>query len=381
MQHCDILIIGGGIAGASLAWRLAPFGTVILLEMESAPGYHATGRSATHVNLSVGKAEVQQLTRQSLAFFRSQPAGFSATPLVSPVPSLTVASASQRAALQACLQDLQALGAQPVLLDAVELRRMVPILRTGSDGLEAGVFDPEGYRIDGNALLQGYLGGMRRHGGQLLAASSALDGEYAGGAWRVRTARGSFAAPVLVNAAGAWADALARTCGVQPLGLRPLRRSVVTFNLPDGIDARGWPFVKCAQERFYFVAEAGGLLLSPADEHPSPPTDAQPEELDIAIAIDRFEAVTEVKVSRVTSRWAGLRTFVRDRLPVVGFAPDAPGFFWLAGQGGAGLQTSPALSAAAAALIEPQIDGGDYAIARLSPQRLHAPVAAGAADW
>jgi len=351
MQQCDILIIGGGIAGASLAWRLAPQAHVIVLEMESAPGYHASGRSATHLNLSVGREPMRRLTRRSLPFFLSPPAGFCATPLVSPAPSLTVARADQQDALMACMQDLRALEAQPQLLDSAQLRQRVPILRTGEAALTAGVFDPEGYRIDGNALLQGYLGAVRRHSGQVIANAPVTEARFGDSRWQVRGAQGEFSAPVIVNAAGAWADELAARCGVAPAGLTPMRRSVVTFNLPDGIDARGWPFVKCAEERFYFVGEAGGLLLSPADETPSPPTDARPEELDIAIAVDRFEAATTLRVTRLTSRWAGLRTFAADRLPVVGFDRDAPGFFWLAGQGGAGLQTSPALSELAAALI------------------------------
>ncbi len=370
MQQCDILIIGGGIAGASLAWQLAPLAHVIVLEMESAPGYHASGRSATHLNLSVGREPMRRLTRLSLPFFLSPPEGFCATPLLSPAPSLTVARADQHTDLMACLHDLQALEAKPQLLDAEQLKHHVPILRTGTDALSAGVFDPEGYRIDGNALLQGYLGALRRHGGQVIANAPVVQASFEDRRWHVVTARGEYSAPVIVNAAGAWADELATRCGVAPAGLTAMRRSVVTFNLPDGIDAREWPFVKCVAETFYFVGEAGGLLLSPADETPSAPTDARPEEIDVAIAVDRFEAVTNLSVSRLTSRWAGLRTFAADRLPVVGFDREAPGFFWLAGQGGAGLQTSPALSALAADLLTGK--GADSPLAQtFAPDRLH----------
>ena len=370
MQQCDILIIGGGIAGVSLAWRLAPQAHVIVLEMESAPGYHASGRSATHLNLSVGRAPMRRLTRESLPFFLSPPEGFCTNPLLSPAPSLTVARADQQAELMACLQDLQALDAHPELLDAAQLQRRLPILRTGAGALTAGVFDPEGYRIDGHALLQGYLGALRRHGGQLIASAPVTHAEYSDSRWHVHTARGEFVAPVIVNAAGAWADELAGRCDVAPAGLTAMRRSVVTFNLPEGMDARDWPFVKCVAESFYFVGEAGGLLLSPADETPSPPTDARPEELDVAIAIDRFEAVTDISVTRLTSRWAGLRTFAADRLPVVGFDRHAPGFFWLAGQGGAGLQTSPALSELAAHLVTGGSNDSPFA-QTFTPDRQH----------
>jgi D-arginine dehydrogenase len=372
MQHCDIVIIGAGVAGASLGWRLAPHASVILLEREAAPGYHATGRSATHINLSVGRAEVQQLTRLGLSFFRSPPAGFTEVPLLSPSPTLTVATRAQLEALGRIERGLQAVGAHPERVTADGLRARVPILRTGPEALVAGLFDPESYRIDGNALLQGYLSGLRRHGGQVITGAAPEAVRRSDGRWEVHTPLGSFSAPLLVNAAGAWADEVAALCGVRPVGLQPLRRTVVTFNLPAGIDARGWPFVKCAEENFYFVPEAGGLLLSPADETPSPPTDAQPEELDVAIAMDRFERVTTVTVPRLLSRWAGLRSFVADRLPVIGADPAEPAFFWLVGQGGAGLQTSPALSAAAAALLEPSLEAGAFPVARLSPARLAA---------
>lgn len=372
MQHCDILIIGAGVAGASLGWRLAPHASVVLLEMEPAPGYHATGRSATHVNLSVGRPEIQQLTRLSLPFLLAPPEGFAAVPLLSPSPTLTVARENQLEALAGIEQRLRAVGARPERLDGAGLNARVPILRTGEGALVGGLFDPEGYRIDGDALFQGYLAGLRRHGGQVITGAPPSSVRRVGLRWEVDTPRGRWSARWLVNAAGAWADAVAALCGVRPAGVQPLRRTVVTFNLPAGIDARPWPFVKCAEESFYFVPEAGGLLLSPADETPSPATDVQPEELDVAIAIDRFEAITTVSVARLLSRWAGLRSFASDRLPVVGEDPTAPGFFWLAGQGGAGLQTSPALSAAAAALLAPGMDGVPFPIGQFSPARLTA---------
>ena len=370
MQHCDFLIIGAGVAGASLGWRLAPHASVIVLEMESMPGFHATGRSATHINLSVGRAQVQQLTRLSLPFFLSPPEGFAEVALLSPSPTLTVATESQLDALGQIERGLRAVGARPEPVAADGLQARVPILRTGPQALVAGLFDPEGYRIDGNALFQGYLSGLRRHGGRVVTGAAPGSVQRAGDRWEVQTPQGRFSAPWLVNAAGAWADEVARLCGVRPAGLQPLRRTVVTFNLPQGMDARAWPFVKCAEESFYFVPEAGGLLLSPADETPSAPTDAQPEELDVAIAMDRFERITTVTVTQLLSRWAGLRSFVADRLPVIGPDPQTPGFFWLAGQGGAGLQTSPALSAAAAALLIPALDGGDFSVACLAPERL-----------
>ena len=375
MEDFDLIIVGAGVAGASLAWRLAGTRRVAVLEMEPQPGYHASGRSATHLNLTVGVPAVRRLSAVSRTFFLQPPEDFAGGPLVTPCPALTVAAEDERALAAECLRELHELGSDARELDAAELRTMVPILSIRPGRLAVGVFDPEGYRIDGHALLGGYLRGLRRAGGELLTDAAVTSLRHAGGHWHIEAGGRTLRAPVVVNAAGAWADEVARHAGVRTLGLTPLRRTAVTFNLPDGIDARQWPFVKCVSERWYFVPEAGGLLLSPADETPMPPCDVQPDEYDVAVAVDRFEAVTDITVERLTARWAGLRTFAADRLPVVGHDPAAPGFFWLAGQGGAGLQTSPALSALAAAVLDgrepdPELHAAGLDATLFAPARL-----------
>jgi len=308
----------------------------------------------------VGRPPIRTLTALSREFFVHPPSGFSELPLVTPCPSLTVADEDEYPLLDDCLETLRALGSPARPLDAAALRERVPILRVGPGALVGGVLDPEGYRIDAHALLDGYLRGMRRHGGRVLANTAVTGLRRERGRWHVDTGEDTLCAPVIVNAAGAWADALARLAGARPAGLTPMRRTAVTFALPAGVDARGWPFVKSVSERWYFVPEAGGLLLSPADETPAPASDVQPEEYDIAVAIDRFERVTGMNVERLRARWAGLRTFAPDRLPVVGYDPEVAGLFWLAGQGGAGLQTSPALSDWAAAVLDGSEPGAKY---------------------
>jgi D-arginine dehydrogenase len=236
-------------------------------------------------------------------------------------------------------------------VDAHTIAALVPILRTGAGYIESAIFDTAGARLDGHALLQGFLAGMRAAGGRVITNRSLERARHSDGLWIVDTANESFAAPVLINAAGAWADEVARRAGLCGVGLVPKRRTVVTFDGPPGVDVAGWPFVRSIDESLYFTPESGALLLSPADETPSEPCDAQPDELDVATAVDRFEHVTTMQVPRLRSRWAGLRTFAPDRAPVVGFDPAAPGFFWFAGQGGVGLQTAPALSELGESLI------------------------------
>jgi D-arginine dehydrogenase len=205
--------------------------------------------------------------------------------------------------------------------------------------------------IDVHALLQGYLRAFRSAGGALVADAEVIGLERVGGVWHARTREAIFAAPVLINAAGAWADAIAGLAGLPPLGIAPLRRSMVTIDAPPGIDFVAWPMFNDVEEQFYVKPDAGRLLLSPAEETPSPACDAQPEDLDLALAVDRLERATTLKVTRLLGRWAGLRCFAPDRTPVVGFDPLAEGFFWLAGQGGYGIQTSPALGSLTAALV------------------------------
>ena len=343
-QH-DFIVIGAGMAGASIAAELAARGSVALLEAEPHAGYHSTGRSAALFSELYGNAVIRALTRASRAFLFNPPAGFAEAPLVRPRPCLFVARADQAEALARFREQTGLAGAT---LDAAQIQAQVPIFAPGY--ITAAALDTGSADIDVDGLLQGCLRRARQRGAQLMLDAPVRAVSRQGGQWRVDTARAGFSAPVIVNAAGAWANAVAGLAGVAPVPLQPLRRTAMLIDAPDALDIAAWPAVVDVDEQFYFKPDAGLLLVSPADEHPSEPCDAQPEELDIAIAADRFEQATGLAVRRVRHRWAGLRVFAPDRTPVAGFAPDAPGFFWLAGQGGYGIQTAPALARLGAAL-------------------------------
>jgi D-arginine dehydrogenase len=370
----DVIVLGAGMAGASLAATLAPTRRVVLLELEEQPGLHATGRSAAMFFESYGNATVRALTRASRAFFERPPAGFAEAPLLSPRAALFVADESRLPALDALLES-HAEASPFTELDSREALLHCPILRP--DWVAGGLLDQSGHDMDVAAIHLGYLRLGRHAGLQIVTGAGAGTIERSAGAWHVRTAAGEFVAPVLVNATGAWADQVALAAGVQPIGLAPLRRTAVLLPAPAGHDLARWPMVIDAEEEFYFKPDAGKLLLSPANEDLMEPCDAMPDDIDVAIAVDRFEQATTVQVTKVGHSWAGLRSFVADRSPVAGYAPDAAGFFWLAGQGGYGIQMAPALARAAAALLDGRALPDDIAqqgvtTADLSPERLTA---------
>ena len=350
MQSTDVLIIGAGIAGASAACFLAPHRRVTLLERESQPGYHATGRSAAMYSETYGNATVRAITTASRPFYFDPPQGFSDYPLITPRGSLTVGTVADEDTLRAVLRDMQALVPNVQWWNQDQILRRVPVLRPGA--AHCGVFEPDAMDLDVHAIHQGFLRGARTAGAQLACDAGVLRIQRASDGWQVDTAAGSFLAPILVNAAGAWCDELAQLAGVAPVGLVPKRRTAFTTDAPAGCDISNWPLVIDAQESFYFKPDAGVLLVSPANADAVSPQDVQPEELDVAIAVDRVEAATTLQIRQVRRKWAGLRSFVADKTPVVGFAPDAPGFFWLAGQGGYGIQTAPAMGRLAAALVQ-----------------------------
>ena len=343
----DFLVVGAGMAGASAAAELARRGSVAVVDMESHAGYHTTGRSAALFTEIYGNAVIRALTRASRDFLFDTPAGFSEVPLVQPRASLYFASTDEADAVQRFREDADIARATSVLSET-EVRRIIPIFRPGY--LSGGAYEEGSADIEVDALLQGFLRSARaRHASVHLGwAVRSLHREHE--RWIVTTSGGTFRARVVVNAAGAWGDELARMAGVAAVGLQPKRRTAVLISVPGGHPADSWPVALHLGEQFYFKPDAGHLLLSPADEEPSPPCDAQPEELDVAIAVDRFEQATGAPVRQVHHRWAGLRVFAPDRTPVVGFDPAAPGFFWLVGQGGYGIQTAPALGRVAAAL-------------------------------
>ncbi|MBP6484254.1 MAG: FAD-binding oxidoreductase [Rhodoferax sp.] len=351
MQSTDVLIIGAGMAGASAAYFLAAHRRVILLERETQPGYHATGRSAAMYSETYGNATVRAITSASRPFYFDPPPGFSDYPLIAARGSLIVGAAADEASLRAVWQDMRQLVPNVQWWTQAAILQRVPVLRP--EMAHCGVFEPDAMDMDVHAIHQGFLRGAKAAGAQLVCGAGVQRIQReTGGGWRVDTAAGSFTAPIVVNAAGAWCDELARMAGVAPVGLVPKRRTAFTSEAPAGCDISAWPLVIDALESFYFKPDAGVLLLSPANEDSVTPQDVQPEELDIAIAVDRIEAATTLRIRQVRRKWAGLRSFVADKTPVVGFAPDAPGFFWLAGQGGYGIQTAPAMGRLTAALVQ-----------------------------
>ena len=341
----DIIVIGAGIAGVSAAAELAATARVIVLERESQPGYHATGRSAAFFVVSYGNAAVRAVTAISEPFYRSPPQGFSDVPLLRPRPCVFFGRPDQREALLSLHKEVPSLQR----LSAAEVRERVPIMLP--DYLEGGLLDKTGGDLDVDAILQGFLRRLRERGGELYPRREVQGISRSGGLWKVTSGNETLTAPVLVNAAGAWVDKIAALAGLEPLGLQPKRRTAMLIDAHEGRDITDWPLMVNVEEEFYFKPDAGALLLSPADETPSPPCDARPEELDVALAVDRFETATGINVSRVTHRWAGLRTFAPDKTFVVGFDPRSEGFFWLAGQGGYGVQTAPGMARLTAAMI------------------------------
>ena len=365
--HFDVIVLGAGMAGASVAAELAPQRRVLLLELEDQPGRHTTGRSAAMFFESYGNATVRGLTRASRAFLEQPPEGFADVPLMSPRAALFVAGPDAVPRLQDLLGSFQeGTGLKP--LPRQEALRQVPILRP--EAVAAAALDDSGRDMEVAAILQGYLRLLRRAGAQVVLGAGELALHRQAGQWTVDSRAGRFQAPVLVNATGAWADVVARQAGARPVGLQPMRRTAMTIPAPEGHDTRHWPMVIDVDETVYFKPDAGQFLLSPANEDPMDPCDVAPEELDIALAVDRFEALTTHPVRRIAHRWAGLRSFVADRAPVAGWDTQAEGFFWLAGQGGYGIQMAPALARAAAALVLGQALPEDIAAQGVTPQAL-----------
>lgn len=371
-QDFDIVIVGAGMAGASIAAHLPTSARVCLLEMEDQPGYHSTGRSAAIFSENYGNATIRALTRASRSFFDVPPQGFTDTPLLQPRQVLQ--TAANREELEACLEVVP-LGERDILT-VDEAIAFCPILRR--EALSSAVLQRRPADIEVHALHHGYLRQFRSRGGALCLAAGAEELSRAGDVWSIKTSARTFRAPIIVNAAGAWAGRLAAMAGGVDVGLQPLKRTACLIDAPPSFDIAHWPVLKDASEQFYLKPDAGKLLLSPCDETPAPPGDAQADELDIAIAVDRVEQATTLQVRRVSHRWAGLRSFVTDRSPVVGFDPLQPGFFWLAALGGYGIQTAPALSRLAASLLmraplDPDLEALDLPPTALSPRRFVLP--------
>ena len=337
----DIAIIGAGIAGTSLAAELAPHRSVVLIEAEEIPGYHSTGRSAANWHETLGGPVVQPLTKASGRFLRDS--GF-----LRPRLTVEVAEVAALPQLDKLEADFAGTGARLTRIDAEGLRRLIP---RATPLLVAGLVEEDCADIDVGALHGHYLSAFKRAGGVLLTDARATAIERADPFWRVHSGDAVTEAKIVVDAAGAWADVVAALSGVSPVGIAPMRRTIAQVRV-DGDVPQDMPFVIDVAGTYYFRPEGQNRLwVCPHDETPVEPHDVAPEELDVAIAIDRFETVTDWRVIAVERKWAGLRSFAPDRLPVYGFAPEAAGFFWCAGQGGYGIQTAPAASQMCAHLI------------------------------
>lgn len=372
-NQADFIVVGAGIAAASVGYWLAPHGRVVLLEREAQPGYHSTGRSAALFMESYGTPQVRALTRASRAFLESPPEGFAEHSVLGRRGAMMVATHGEDAQLQAHWDVLRALSPNGRLLDAAGACELTPALRR--DKLIGGVYEPDAVDMDVHAIHQGFLRGIRRAGGRIVTDADVTALQRVGGHWHVTAGGQAWQAPVVLNAAGAWAEEVGRLAGARAIGLQPRRRSAFIFAPPPGVDAAGWPMTGGVSEDWYIKPDAGMLLGSPANVDPVPPHDVQPEELDIAIAIDRIQQMTTLTIRRPTRTWAGLRSFVPDGDLVGGWDVQAPGFFWVAAQGGYGIQTSPAMGEACAALarglpLPERIAGFGLTRDMLSPARL-----------
>jgi D-arginine dehydrogenase len=364
----DFLVLGAGMAGAAAGYFLAKHGRVLVLEREDAPGYHTTGRSAALYTETYGNEAIRALTVASGRFFRAPPPGFAAVPLLKPRGLLMAAPAADEARFEAQFELGRRFAPSLRRLSRAEALALCPVLR--EDWLGHAFLEPEAMDMDVHAIHHGFLGGMRARGGRLLTGAAPRAIARSGGLWQVETAAGSFAAPVLVDAAGAWADEVAAAAAVAPIGIAPLRRTVLIVAAPPGLGVDRWPMVGDVAESFYFKPESGRLLISPADETQLPPQDVQPDEIDIARAVERITAATRLEIRRIERKWAGLRSFAPDRTLVIGPDPTAPGFVWMAGQGGYGIQTAPAAGAALAALATGAALPADLAALGVAPSQL-----------
>ena len=347
-QKFEIAVIGAGIAGASVAAELSAFARVVLVEQESYPGYHTTGRSAAVYSPIYGPQPIRALTRSSFGFFQSPPAGFTNQPLLSPIDAAFIARADQATSLEAMAKELSDVSTLR-RVDRLNLQQRVPLLR--ENYAVGAIWDSGTSEIDVATLHEGYLRLFKASGGIVLTSAPVTGLTRSAGCWRINTTLRDLTADIVVNAAGAWADEVGQIAGAERIGLVPKRRTALIIDAPDGCDLMSMPLVVDVEEQFYLKPDAGRLLISPANEDPEPPCDAQPSEMDIAICVDRIERAFRITVRRIENRWAGLRSFVADKCPVVGFSRQVEAFYWLAGQGGYGIQSAPGLAQFAAAEI------------------------------
>ena len=342
-MQSDFLIIGSGMAGMSAAYRLSKYGKVTVLEKENLLGYHTTGRSAAFFTENYGNKIIRAITKASRFFLENPPACFKDNELMTKYGgSLFIANKNQSNIVDKELKYAQSVSANVFEIDKKSVLNMVPIIK--EEYLDRAIHEPDSKVMDVDLIHQGFARGLKENNGKILFNEEAKEITKKNGLWNVITKNNKFISPILINAAGAWCDEVSILAGCNPLNLSPKRRTVVIFENSSNLNTSQWPVVIDIEDNFYFKSEAGNILASPADETDSPPCDAQPEELDIAMTIDRLQNATNFNIKKINHKWAGLRSFFPDRTPIVGEDPLKSGFYWLAGQGGYGIQTSPGIS-------------------------------------
>lgn len=352
MSNFDAIVIGGGIAGASIGYELSTDRSVCMLEMEDALAFHTTGRSAATFLEALGTDQIRGLTTGSRAFLENPPEMIESAPL-SPLPLLMYAKHGRSAAIKDFYDAVNRWVPNSILLDASQVISYCPVMR--EDHVESGFYDPNAMELDVQAIHQGYVRGFRTNGGEIKRSEKVISLSREAGIWKIETSAGNtYRAPIVINAAGAWGDEVAKLAGVTQCGLVPKVRTIFMVNSPSGEETKDLPIVGDIDGAYYFKPEGNQFLVSPMDQTPSAPCDASPDELEIARALDELNGATTINAKSVNSTWGGLRTFVADENPVIGFDPESEGFFWMVGQGGYGIQTSPAVARLSAALVRQQ---------------------------
>lgn len=347
MSDFDVIVIGGGMAGISVAYELAATHRVVVTEAEAQLAAHSTGRSAAILIPSYGSETARPLTVASQAFLLDPPPGFTDMPFMSNRGALWIARPDQATSLEPVAAAAEEAGTQAIPLSAEEAVEMVPVLRP--DRLHGALWEPDALDMDVAAIHQSYVRGLRQRKGEVVTSAPVSRIQRQGSAWVVEAGDHELTASILVNATGAWGDVIARLAGVTPVGLQPMRRTAFMVGGKD--EWVKWPMVIDADHEFYFKPDGPQLLCSPADETPTDPGDARPDPLDVALAIERINEATTLEIRSVRSEWAGLRTFAPDRSLVIGPDPEVPEFVWMVGQGGTGIQAAPATAQLTAALV------------------------------
>ncbi len=371
-MQVDFIIIGGGMAGASAAYFLSQSGSVVLLEQEKHFGEHSSGRTAGLFTTGISAATMRALSGVSRAFFKEPPADLEVGSLIEPRGSLTVGPSSKQAQLETLCSRVQQAGGSAAMLDRNAALDLFPALRP--DLFDIAAYEEDAYDIDVNSLLQGYLKAARKNNAQTLSECAVESITRVNSQWEVQCKKGHFTAPILVNAAGGWADIINNLAGVTPVGITPYKRTAFTFNLLPNQQGADWPMVSSTDFNWYVKPEQGCFMGSPSDAVPVTPGEVYSDDMDVAQGAYNIEAATTLKVGRPIGTWAGMRTYVKDRNPICGMRKDASGFIILAGQGGCGVLTSPALGQAvkAVALGQDLPDtflSADLSIDALSPER------------